>query len=371
MLEARVFRSIRDVGRKAWDTCAPEALEGFDYLTAVEAAGLEGFDWRYVVVEEEGRPVAAAPAFLTDYRLDTTLTELGRRVVAATRRIAPRAFTLRMACLGSPCTEDAGLSFAPDLAPARRLKVLRLLLDAFEAAGAEAGCSLLAVKDAPSRQADVWSAAACAAGYQATPGMPCAELAIDFADIDGYLARLSAATRKDMRRKLKALPALRIEVVGDLTGIEERVLELYQQTRARSDLQFEDLTTAYFTGVLEHMGDRALCVLYWADEALIGCNLLLQDGGALLDKFFCMETTRGPAYNLYFVSWFVNVRLCLERGLSRYRSGQASYADKLRLGSELVCAQMYFRHRQPMVNRALRWVAPILAEDPVPQRGAA
>jgi hypothetical protein len=32
---------------------------------------------------------------------------------------------------------------------------------------------------------------------------------------------------------------------------------------------------------------------------------------------------------------------------------------------------MYFRHRQPMVNRALRLVAPLLADDPVPQRGAA
>jgi hypothetical protein len=110
-------------------------------------------------------------------------------------------------------------------------------------------------------------------------------------------------------------------------------------------------------------------VLYWADDALIGFNLLLQDGETLLDKFFCMETTRGPALNLYFVSWFVNVRLCLERGLTRYQSGQAAYANKLRLGSRLIASQMYFRHRQPLVNRALQWVAPLLADDPVPQRG--
>lgn len=371
MPEARVLRSIGEVGREAWDACFLGALEGHDYLAAVEAAGLSGFDWRYAVVEEDGRIVAAAPGFFTDYSLDTTLTDLGRRLVAATRKLAPRAFTVRMACLGSPCTEDVGLGFAPDLAPERRAEALHALLQAFEAAAAQAGCWLLAIKDAPEADRAVWSQATRAIGYQPTPGMPTAVLPIDFADLDGYLAKLSHATRKDMRRKLKSLAGLRVEVVGDLAGLEPRILDLYRQTRERSDLQFEDLTAAYFTGVLERMGDRALCVLYWSGEELIGFNLLLQDGETLLDKFFCMESARGPALNLYFVSWFTNVRLCLERGLKRYQSGQAAYENKLRLGSRLIGADMYFRHRRPLVNRALQWAAPLLADDPVPQRGAA
>lgn len=370
MPEVRVLRSLPEIGRDAWDTCFPGALESYDYLAAVETAGLEGFDWRYVVVEDDGRLVAAAPGFFTDYSLDTTLTDLGRRLVAATRRLAPRAFTVRMACLGSPCTEDVGLGFAPGLDAARKAEALGLLLAGFEAAAAEAGCWLLAVKDAPERDRDVWRAAASAAGYQPTSGMPTAVLPIEFADMDGYFARLSRATRKDMRRKLKVAEALRIEVVHDLSGLEDRVLELYRQTRARSDLQFEDLTAAYFTGVLARMGERALCVLYWLGDELVGCNLLLQDGTTLLDKFFCMESARGPALNLYFVSWFTNVRLCLERGLRGYQSGQAAYENKLRLGSRLIGADMYFRHRRPLVNRALAWAAPLLAEDPIPERAA-
>jgi hypothetical protein len=371
MLEARVHRRLEVAGRAAWDACFPGALEGYDYLAAVEAAGLEGFDWRYVVVELDGRPVAAAPGFFTDYSLDTTLTDTGRRLVAATRKLAPRAFTVRMACLGSPCTEDVALGFAPELAAERRAEALRALLDGFERAAAEAGCWLMAIKDAPAGDAAIWSAAACASGYQATPGMPTAVLPITFKDLDGYLAALSYATRKDMRRKLKNLAALRIEVVRDLAGLEPRVLELYRQTRERSQLQFEDLTAAYFAGVLQRLGERALCVLYWAGQDLVAFNLLLQDGTTLLDKFFCMETARGPALDLYFVSWFTNVRLCLERGLARYQSGQGVYETKLRLGSELVGAEMYFRHRRPLVNRALQWAAPMLADDPAAQRGAA
>lgn len=371
MPEARVVASLAEIGRDAWEACFPGALEGYDYLCAVDAAGLAGFDWRYVVVEEGGRTLCAAPAFFTDYSLDTTLTDLGRRLVAATRRLAPRAFTVRMACLGSPCTEDVCLGFAPDAAPERRAELLEILLRGFEAAAAEAGCWLLAVKDAPEAQREAWAAAARRVGYQPTSGMPSAELPISFADLDGYLATLSRSTRKDMKRKLSAMADLRIEVVQDLGGLEPRILELYRQTRERSDLQFEELTAAYFTGVLQRMGERALCVLYWAGEELIGFNLLLQDGVTLLDKFFCMESARGPAFNLYFVSWFTNVRLCLERGLSRYQSGQAAYETKLRLGSRLIGAEMYFRHRRPLVNRVLAWAAPLLADDPAPERRAA
>lgn len=367
MLEARVFESIEQIGRDAWDATRPSASEGFDYLAAVEAAGLPGFAWRYLLVEDAGRQVAAAPVFLADYRLDATLTDLGRRMVALTRKIAPRAFTMRMACLGSPCTEDVALGLAHDLEPLRRRQVLQLLLDALEATAARENCGLLAVKDARAAQDELWSEPARAAGFQPTPGMPTAVLPIDFADVDGYLARLSSATRKDMRRKLKAMAGLRIEVVGGISGLEDRVFDLYRQTGARSDRQFEELTAAYFTGVLERLGDGAFCVLYWADEALIGFNLLLQDETTLLDKFFCMETARGPAFNLYFVSWFVNVGLCLERGLARYETGQVGYVDKLRLGCRLEGARMYVRHRQANLPQR----AQFLAERRASMRGAA
>ena len=368
MLEARVASSIHEIGREAWEACFSDRLEGFDYLAAVEAAGLAGFRWRYVLISDDGRPLAAAPGFLTDYSLDTTLTDAGRRLVAATRRLAPKAFTLSLAALGSPCTENVRLGVAP--CETRRRELIARLLEAFEDEAAAQGSWLLALKDAPADDHDL-HAAAQALGYHSTPGMPAAELAIDFPDLDGYLARLSHASRKDMRRKLRHAGRIRVEQLRDLKGLEDRILELYRQTRARSDLQFEDLTAAYFTGVLARMGERALCTGYFLGEELIGFNLLLQDGETLLDKFFCMESARGPEHDLYFLSWFNNIELCLQRGLKCYRSGQAGYATKLRLGSRLVGAEMLFRHRRPLVNRALRMAAPWLADDPVPVRGAA
>lgn len=370
MPDVRVVSSIHQVGRPGWDACFPGGLEGFDYLAATEAAGLAGFEWRYVLVEEGGVLLAAAPAFFSDYDLDTTLTGFGRALVAASRRIAPRAFTVRLASLGSPCTDDIGLGFHPDVLSVQKPGLMRLMEQAFRRAAADAGCWLLALKDAPD-QDGLWADLAWGAGYQGSPGMPNAELAIDFPDMDAYFARLSPGVRKDMRRKLRASMDLRIERRRDIVGLEDRILELYRQTRSRSELQFEELTSAYFTGVLAGMGERSSCMLYYAGDELLAFNLLLHDEERLVDKFFCMETTGGRAHNLYFVSWFTNVSLCLEEGLRCYQSGQAGYETKLKLGSQLTPTHTYFRHRRRLVNQALRWAAPLLADDPVPPHSRA
>jgi predicted N-acyltransferase len=363
MPEARIVETLASVDRDAWNALFPGEVEDYDYLRAVEAAGLDGFAYRYVLLEEDGRLLAAAPAFLTDYPLETTVDGPAKGIVQAIGAVAPGLTTLRLACLGSPCTEAARIGLASDVVDdAARGALTAQLLSAFEDAARKARCGLLGVKDVAAPEAPAWDAGLRAAGYCAMPGLPTADLSVDFDSIDAYLARLSSATRKDMRRKLRASAHVRVEVRRDIDGLEEQVMALYAATRARGDLQFETLTAAYFTGVLSRMGPRAACVLFFVDDELLAANLVLIGDDLLLDKFFCMDA-RGRAHNLYFLSWFSNLCLCFEYGLGRYRSGQAAYANKLRLGSQLTPTSMYFRHRNPLLNRILRGLAPMLAPD--------
>lgn len=368
MPDVRVIESLTDVGAPAWDRLFPGNPEDHAYLTAVEAAGLEGFRWRYVLLEDGGRLLAAAPAFLTEYPLETTLAGPARRVADGLRRVAPDALTLRLACLGSPCTEATTLGFAPEIARADRPGLLREMLTAFERHAAQARCRLLGVKDVPDGDRALWDAAA--ADYRAIAGLPSARLDIDFATLDDYLGRLSVGTRKDMRRKMRAAGQVRIEMRTDIDEVLERAMALYDQTRARAEMALEELTPAYFSGVLRRMPGRAFCTLYWQGDDLLAVNLLLQDDGVLLDKFFCMDAERGRPLNLYFLSWITNVRLCLERGLTVYQAGQAGYETKLRLGCRVTRTSNYFRHRNALVNGGLRLVAPLFAADQVQERAA-
>jgi len=365
MFEAWVLTTLDDLPRGEWDALFGGALEGFDYLRAIEAAGLAGFDWRYVLVHRDGRLVGAAPAFITDYRLETTFEGQGRRIAERVRSLAPGLMTPKLACLGSPCTETATVGFAPDLPQPDRAAVLTALIRAFEDDAARSGCVLTGVKDADHAQAELWSRATAAAGYSPVPGQPIADLPIDFSDLDAYLAGLSSGARRDMRRKLRSRSGVRVELRSSLGADLPRAMALYHQTLARASAQLETLTPAFFTEVASRMPGRAVFVLYYAGDDLLAFNLLLEDGEVLLDKFFCMEAERGRAHNLYFLSWFFNLERCLARGLKRYRSGQANLGDKVRLGSRLTPATMYFRHRNGLLNGALRALAPLVMGDPL------
>lgn len=360
MIGVELSDTITAFGRAEWQSLFPHELENYDYLCAIEAAGLDGFRWRYVGARADGKLIAAAPGFLSEYALDTTLTGTGKQIVAGIRRLAPQALTLRLGCLGSPCTETALAGFAAELDVAERKRAIGALLRSFDADARAHGCGLLAVKDVPETTQALWRGALAEQGYRPTPGLAVASLEIVWESVSEYLASLSPATRKDMRRKLRARSEIRVERRRNIDDVLDRVLALYADTRARAEMQFEELTPAYFRGVLETTPGAA-CTLYYAGDTLLAANLTLEDDDTLLDKFFCMQADAGRAHNLYFLSWFENVAYCIAKNLKRYQSGQAAYANKLRLGSRLCATEMYFRHRNPLISFALQSAAPLFA----------
>ncbi|WP_113468034.1 peptidogalycan biosysnthesis protein [Rhizobium mayense] len=361
---AEVHFSIRAIGRDAWNACFPDDVEDYDCLLAIEEAGLEGFEWRYITVAEGGRVSVAMPAFVCLYALDTTLDEgFLRRSVRRVQRYFPGFLKLRLACLGSPCTETGAIGFHPDIPQERRRVLLTEMLSFFEQVAVTERCALIGLKDIPEQASAEFGDLFAARGYASISALPTAWLDIDFKTIDEYLARLSAGTRKDMRRKMKSFDQVRVEMRTDFGEFLPQVMALYHDTRNRSEWQFEELTPAYFQGILAHMPGRSFCAFYFVEDKLLAANLIVHNERVAIDKFFCMDGEKGRPYNLYFISWFTNLRYCLENGLGRYQSGQAHYANKVRLGSKLNANAMYFHHRNPLLQGVLRLVSPLFSTD--------
>jgi predicted N-acyltransferase len=360
LIRTRVVNSIREVGKQAWNACFEDEVEDFDYLLAIEEAGIEGFAWRYVMVVENGTVIAAMPAFITSYQLETTLEEGPmRRIIRRMRGFFPGFLTLKLACLGSPCTETGKPGFCANIPPERHPELLARLIAGLEKHADDNGCSLRGVKDVPEPCALAFAPVFERCGLASIPGLPTAFLDIDFDSIESYLDRLSSGTRKDMRRKLKSLGRVRIETRTDITDLLQRVMALYNDTRSRSEWQFEALTAAYFDGILDRMSGRSFCNLYFAEGKLLAANILVHNESTLIDKFFCMDAEEGRAYDLYYLSWFANLRYCLDHRIARYQSGQAYYENKLRLGSKLTANTMYFKHRNKSIQWLLRLVSPL------------
>src|SRR5689334_3354154 len=96
MLETQIYSSIEHIERVAWNACFPDTLENYDYLRAVEASGLKGFEWRYVTVLQAGEVIAAASGFMTEYKLDTTLIGASKILARRVQSTFPRALAMRL-----------------------------------------------------------------------------------------------------------------------------------------------------------------------------------------------------------------------------------------------------------------------------------
>jgi predicted N-acyltransferase/multidrug transporter EmrE-like cation transporter len=342
--------SIEAFGRDEWNRLFADDIEDWAYYRAIERAALPGFELLYFGLRERGELRAAVPAFITDYRLDTTLTGSLRHVTDAIARIFPRLLTQRLLSLGSPVGEICHLGFAPDCDREEKARLLDLLVGEVEHYARQRRIGMLATKDASAAQDELWSQVASAHGLRRQPSLPTAVLDIGFDSLDGYLATLSHATRKDLRRKLKASAELRVEWRTNVDDIIDDVMRLYRATLARAELTFEELTPDFFRLVLRELGSRAGCATYWLGDRLVAFNLVLHDGTKLIDKFLGMDYEVARRYNLYYITWLQNVGYCIEHDLRSYQAGQGLHREKLRLGSRLSPNWLWYRHLNHLVD---------------------
>ncbi len=353
-MELVVANSIEAFSADEWNRLFPGELEDWSYYRATERAQLAGFEWLYFGVRVDSELRAAVPAFITDYRLDTTLDGRLRRVVGALARAAPGLLRPRMLALGSPVGETCHAGYATQSSPSERLRMLALILDGCEVHAEQHGVRLLAVKDADDTQSALWEWALNARGMRRQPGLATATLALPHATVDAYLATLSRATRRDLRRKLRSRSALRIEWRRDLEGIREDVMRLYRATLEQASMQLEELTPEFFDTVLAELGPRASCVCYWLGERLVAFNLVLHDANRLIDKYIGMDYRHARELNLYYVSWMENVRYAIEHRVPLYQSGQGLPQEKLRLGSSLSPNWLWYQHRNRLIDSAMK-----------------
>jgi predicted N-acyltransferase len=359
-----VAPSIEAFGREEWNALFPDELEDWSYYRAVEESGLADFSWLYFGVRDtNGSLRAAVPAFVTDYRLDTTLSGALKRLADRLTQHFPRLLRQKMLSLGSPVSEVCHLGFAPGSATDEQQHLLGEILGKAETFAQENRVRMIAVKDASAAQDALWAAVAKAHGLRRQPGLPTAFIDMHFASVDDYLGSLSKATRKDIRRKLKDAAGLRTQWRDSIDGIEDEVMRLYKSTRANAQFSFEELTPAYFHGVLREMGGRARCATYWLGERLVAFNLVLHDGKRLIDKFLGMDYAVAREHNLYFYTWIENVRRCIDLKVGIYQSGQGLHALKRRLGSRLSANWLWYRHRNRVVDAIFALVERIARLD--------
>lgn len=205
-----------------------------------------------------------------------------------------------------------------------------------------------------------------ARGFIELEGMPLAWVAIDFDSIDGYLARLSAARRKNIRRKLRSRDALQIDCVntGDPalsdSHLQDELYALYMAVYAQSAVHFDRLEPAFLHVLLADSQSQGRLFLYRHQGRLIGWNLCYVHAGKLVDKYIGLSYPHSREHNLYAVSWMHNLEYALQQGLSHYVAGWTDSRIKAELGARFTSTRHAIHARSALLRAVLRKAAPYL-----------
>lgn len=231
-------------------------------------------------------------------------------------------------------------------------------------------CRLLIVKDiaqespllddAANAHAREFAEACRAQGYVLLEGQALAWVPIDFASADEYLARLSSARRKNIRRKLRSRTELEIEAIptGDARFADAATLAAFQalfdNVYEQSEIHFDRLGAAFFRAVLQDAASGGVVFVYRHAGQMIGWNLCYEHQGKLIDKYVGFAYPQAREQNLYFVSWMHNLDYARQRGLSHYVAGWTDPQVKSFLGASMTFTRHAVYARNPLLRVLLR-----------------
>ncbi len=351
----------------AWKTAFGNLRKDSRYYEIVEDTICPEFGYRYFAIKDNsGQVTAIQPYFVLDQDLLAGAGPRAKAFARAVRRVWPRFLTMRTLMVG--CAAGEGHLDARGTA-ARRAAAETLAGGILPLARREKA-SLLLLKEFPAEYRDALSCF-LQRGFLRAPSMPMTRLDISaYSSFDDYLNKaIKSKRRTEFRRKFKAAEQsspIALEVTETADGAIDEIYSLYEQVLARSGLQFEILTKAYFLELGRRMPDKARFFIWRQNGKIIAFSLCLIQGDALYGEYLGLDYSIALDLHLYFYVMRDTISWAIENGFKSILSTSLGYAPKLQMRHALEPLDLYIRHVSPPVNALFKlflpWIEPTRGE---------
>jgi len=369
-IEVQVHPDIREIDPGVWDAVVPadELQSSHAFVTTCQEAGIEGAEYRYLVVLRGGRPIGVATLTRMQVPLDLLSTGSTRKAIAALRRRVPGALRPTLLICGLPVS--AGRPCLQARTPADAPEVLRAVVRTMERLAPEMGAGWLSIKEfSPGEVAQLGPLEAL--GFFRAASLPSFRMRVAWNSFDEYLGALRSGYRRQMLAVLEAREreGLQIRRVSDFDAECRTIFGLYEQVIDRAPFRLERLTEGFFRGLNARLPEASSAILVEREGEVLAAAVLLRSPGLL--TFFMA----GIDYRVNRERWaYVNlaaevVAEAIRTGAPLLELGQTSGALKTRLGAEAEERCFFLRARSAPLHRAVgsgaRWLFPL---SEVPRR---
>lgn len=357
-----IYARAAHVDAAIWGAAFGDTHKDLEYHQLLEDTMGRDFTYRYLLLlDEHGDPVAFQPLILVDQDLGATSAAWLAPLLTLLRKLWPRF--LRAKILLAGCL--VGDSRPGFIAPANPQRVAALVAEALSIYARRQRISLIAGKDFPASDREELSAF-IAAGYTRLGGFPPMTLDLGFASFDKYMEhRLSRATRKNLRRKLRrtdfGADLLTLEILTDCTHVIDEIYPLYLEVARRAPVEFEIFSREYFLEAGKRMPERHRYFIWRRNGKAVAFSFCTIWNSAIYDNDIGFDYTVAHRLSLYHRTFRDIITWALAHGLREYHSAPFNYDPKLHLRLQAMEVDLYVRHSSPVLNRLLRMVGPLFA----------
>jgi hypothetical protein len=329
----------------------PEPSSAAPLLSLLQESGVDGFHLRSILIFKDDIPILLLPLFETRFDLSAFVEGRLKKALKVAGRMIPSIFNPRLLCVGSLVGEWSEIGIDPHIDEGTLDTACKMAFGALNTLAVELESDIVALfnfNHFSTLPDEVFNQ------FNLVQYRSCAWLPIDFNSLEEYLNRLSHGARKDLRRKMRIAPEVRVVRSSTISPFLDRIYELYLETVARGPMALGLHSRLFFEKICERV-PGAEYTLYFVREELVAFNLLVVKQDTMVDKFFCMDFELGRRYNLYVLSWIENVRTCIERKIPLYYAGQGAEKTKAHLGAMFIPSFILFKHRRALIDRLLVW----------------
>ncbi len=351
----RVAKRISDIPENEWKKVYPDVLESYNFFKNLDEANLDQFALHYIMVYDRKTPVAAAPFFLLNYSLDTSINGPLRRVTNSIKKRFPNIFSVKAVVCGMPIGEGRIGNIGQDGA------AIEAIVHKLEHMAKKNKAAIIAFKDFQPKYTGML-APLKKNGFTKFDSLPTTIIDVKFKDFEEYLNTLSAPNRYDLRRKFKKVDGhvkIDLEIVDDLAEpVLQEVYKLYLDIVNKHDMGFELLPMAFFGNISRNMPGNVKYFLWRIDGKLAAFLLCLVSEDVLIDYYVGLDYSIAHKYHLYFLKFRDIMNWCIKNNIKQYEMGITGYEPKRRLGFDFVPLYLYAKLR----NRTLRPVFNLMCQ---------
>jgi hypothetical protein len=362
----RVFDSIDEVDLTAWQRVRSESGTSIfmdpRFIACVESSMKQSCRFWYVIIYDEGRPVACAGLAAMTIDLadlsDPRLAWIVRRIPALSK--LQKLKVLFCGLPGSPGEKSLALAQTKESA-----HILSVLDGIMHNKAKQIGMDAIVYKEFGENDLQ-WMNPLFGAGYRRISIPPMHVFRHPFTDFAQYCAALKTRYRQQINRSVRKLKNAGIEqlVLTDAKKILElytpEVHALYHQMVTNSDVKLEVLPIEYFRQIALQLSFEADLITLFKESRIIAFGWALRDGSTYHMTYAGLDYRFNHDFDLYFNLMYAGFDRAFRKGVATINVGQTAAAFKARIGCEFAPLYGFTKGLGPVMSRLFYYGASLL-----------